>query len=75
MRPLTGIVVNFIQQPLPPGSTTGSAGTFGQPGALDKGQQASFGLVTFNSFWAYLMPLVGKLAYNQTLAGDRDFGY
>lgn len=55
----TAVFVNFIQQPLPPGSTTGSAGTFGQPGALDKGQQASFGLVTFNSFWAYLMPLVG----------------
>ncbi|KAJ3565846.1 hypothetical protein NPX13_g7348 [Xylaria arbuscula] len=55
----TAVFVNFIQQPLPPGSTTGSAGTYGQPGALDKGQQASTGLVTFNSFWAYLMPLLG----------------
>ncbi|TGJ81412.1 hypothetical protein E0Z10_g7355 [Xylaria hypoxylon] len=55
----TAVFVNFIQQPLPPGSTTGAAGTFGQPGALDKGQQASTGLVTFNSFWAYLMPLLG----------------
>ncbi|KAI2631223.1 POT family protein [Xylaria nigripes] len=55
----TAVFVNFIQQPLPAGSTTGSAGTFGQPGALNKGQQASTGLVTFNTFWAYLMPLLG----------------
>ncbi|KAI0404758.1 POT family protein [Xylaria palmicola] len=55
----TAVFVNFIQQPLPPGSTTGAAGTFGQPGALAKGQQASTGLVTFNSFWAYVMPLLG----------------
>ncbi|KAI1181376.1 G-protein alpha subunit-domain-containing protein [Nemania serpens] len=55
----TAVFVNFIQQPLPAGSTTGAAGTYGQPGALDKGQQASTGLVTFNTFWAYLMPLVG----------------
>ncbi|KAI3331085.1 POT family protein [Ustulina deusta] len=55
----TAVFVNFIQQPLPEGSTTGEAGTFGQPGALGQGQQASTGLVTFNSFWAYLMPLLG----------------
>ncbi|KAI0104689.1 POT family protein [Nemania sp. FL0031] len=55
----TAVFVNFIQQSLPEGSTTGAAGTFGQPGALGKGQQASTGLVTFNSFWAYLMPLLG----------------
>ncbi|KAI1812450.1 POT family protein [Poronia punctata] len=55
----TAVFVNFIQQPLPPGSYAGEAGTFGQPGALGRGQQASTGLVTFNSFWAYLMPLVG----------------
>ncbi|KAI1488491.1 POT family protein [Biscogniauxia mediterranea] len=55
----TAVFVNFIQQPLPENSTTGAAGTYGQPGALDQGQRASTGLVTFNSFWAYLMPLVG----------------
>lgn len=40
---LASIVVftNFIQRPLPPGSTTGSAGTDGQPGALDMGQKVS----------------------------------
>ncbi|KAI1504066.1 POT family protein [Biscogniauxia marginata] len=55
----TAVFVNFIQQPLPANSSTGAAGTYGQPGALDRGQQASTGLVTFNSFWAYLMPLLG----------------
>lgn len=53
------LVVNFIQQPLPEGSTTGSAGTYGQPGALGLGQRASTGLTLFNAFWAYVMPLLG----------------
>lgn len=39
------IVVNFIQQPLPEGSTTG-AGFEGQSGALGMGQRASTGLTT-----------------------------
>ncbi|KAI0475137.1 POT family protein [Xylariaceae sp. FL0804] len=53
------VFTNFIQQPLPPGSTTGASGTYGQPGALGEGQAAATALVTFNNFWAYLMPLVG----------------
>ena len=40
------LVVNFIQQPLPEGSTTGAAGNGTQPGALGQGQQASTGLTT-----------------------------
>ncbi len=52
-------VVNFVQQPLPPGSTTGAGGTWEQAGALNKGQQASAGLTLFSNFWSYLMPLVG----------------
>lgn len=40
------LVVNFIQQPLPEGSTTGAAGHSTQPGALGQGQQASTGLTT-----------------------------
>jgi proton-dependent oligopeptide transporter, POT family len=55
----TAVFVNFIQQPLPEGSTTGSAGTNGQAGALDFGQRASTGLVLFNNFWSYIMPLLG----------------
>ncbi|KAI1478685.1 hypothetical protein K445DRAFT_68644 [Daldinia sp. EC12] len=55
----TAVFVNFISQPLPPGSTTGAGGTDLQAGALDQGQRASTGLVLFNSFWSYLMPLLG----------------
>lgn len=51
-------VVNFIQQPLPDGSSTG-AGHSGQSGALGMGQRASTGLTTFNTFWCYLMPILG----------------
>lgn len=54
----TAVFTNFIQHPLPPGSRTG-AGGHGQSGALGMGQRASTGLNLFNSFWAYMMPLVG----------------
>ncbi|KAI5782814.1 MFS peptide transporter [Pyronema domesticum] len=54
----TAVFVNFIQQPLPAGSTTG-AGFENQSGALGMGQRASTGLTTFNAFWAYVMPLFG----------------
>ncbi|KAI2631326.1 PTR2-domain-containing protein [Hypomontagnella submonticulosa] len=55
----TAVFVNFISQPLPEGSTTGAGGTDGQAGALDQGQQASTGLVLFNSFWSYFLPMLG----------------
>ncbi|KAI0165268.1 PTR2-domain-containing protein [Hypoxylon sp. FL1284] len=55
----TAVFVNFISEPLPAGSTTGAGGTDLQAGALGQGQQASTGLVLFNSFWSYIMPLVG----------------
>ncbi|KAL8682056.1 MAG: hypothetical protein Q9224_001884 [Gallowayella concinna] len=61
----TIVFVNFIQQPLPPGSTTGASGTKGQSGALGFGQRASTGLSTFNSMWAYFMPLVGAYMADQ----------
>ncbi|KAL5366368.1 putative MFS peptide transporter [Aspergillus floccosus] len=54
----TAVFVNFIQQPLPEGSSTG-AGHAGQSGALGMGQRASTGLTTFNTFWCYLMPILG----------------
>ena len=41
----TAVFVNFIQQPLPEGSTTG-AGFDAQSGALDMGQRASTELMT-----------------------------
>ncbi|KAI4168373.1 MAG: hypothetical protein LQ343_006458 [Gyalolechia ehrenbergii] len=59
------VFVNFIQHPLPPGSTTGSSGTHGQSGALGLGQRASTGLTTFNSMWAYCMPLLGAYMADQ----------
>ncbi|KAG9234747.1 putative peptide transporter ptr2 [Amylocarpus encephaloides] len=55
----TVVFTNFIQQPLPEGSRTGAGFTDGQSGALDKGQQTSTGLTTFNQFWVYLIPLFG----------------
>ncbi len=58
-------VVNYLQYPLPPGSTTGSSGTDGQSGALGLGQRASTGLTTFNSMWAYFMPLLGAYMADQ----------
>jgi proton-dependent oligopeptide transporter, POT family len=54
----TAVFTNYIQQPLPVGSSTG-AGHAGQSGALNQGQRASTGLTTFNSFWVYLTPLLG----------------
>ncbi|GAA6004046.1 Ptr2p [Rhodotorula paludigena] len=54
------VFTNFIQQPLPPGSTTGATvDDQDQAGALGMGQQASTGLTTFNQFWVYTMPLFG----------------
>jgi len=56
------VLTNFIQFPLPEGSTTGSIkGLTGvnTPGALGRGQQAAFGITTFNTFWVYVTPLVG----------------
>ncbi|KAF6817289.1 oligopeptide transporter [Colletotrichum sojae] len=55
------VITNFVQQPLPPGSTTGRGidSPKGQPGALGMGQQASTGITTFNQFWQYFMPLFG----------------
>lgn len=54
----TAVFTNFIQQPLPDGSSTG-AGKSGQSGALGMGQRAAFGLNTFNSFWSYITPMAG----------------
>ncbi|KAI0029761.1 PTR2-domain-containing protein [Vararia minispora EC-137] len=55
----TQVFTNFIQQPLPAGSSTGAGGRDGQSGALGQGQQAAVGLTTFNTFWVYVTPLLG----------------
>ncbi|KAJ5419915.1 uncharacterized protein N7487_003465 [Penicillium crustosum] len=67
----TAVFVNFIQRPLPTGSTTGalvpgvSDWSNDSPGALGMGQQASTGLTLFNSFWSYIMPLFGAMVADQ----------
>ncbi|MBE3049712.1 hypothetical protein IMZ48_45900 [Candidatus Bathyarchaeota archaeon] len=55
------LYTNFVQHPLPDGSKTGASfGTSAKiPGALGKGQKAAQGIVLFNQFFAYFMPLVG----------------
>jgi len=55
------LYTNFINHPLPEGSTTGATGSAEQlvPGALGMGPKAAQGLSLFNQFFAYLMPLLG----------------
>ncbi|EEB88268.1 hypothetical protein MPER_13988, partial [Moniliophthora perniciosa FA553] len=55
----TVVFVNFIQQPLPPGSRTGAGGIEYRSGALGQDQRTSTGLNTFYQFWAYMCPLLG----------------
>ena len=56
---------NYIRAKLPPGSTTGAVPkdhrATGVAGALGMGQQKSFAIRTFNTFWVYTMPFVGAI--------------
>ncbi|KAF2473563.1 PTR2-domain-containing protein [Lindgomyces ingoldianus] len=62
------LYTNFVQQPLPPGHPTGKdPSAEGQPGALGMGQRASFGIGTFNSFWAYSTPIIGAIIADEYL--------
>ncbi|KAH7324874.1 oligopeptide transporter [Stachybotrys elegans] len=54
------LYTNFVNRPLPAGSTTGAPlTTDGLPGALGMGPSAAQGISLFNQFFAYLMPLFG----------------
>jgi POT family proton-dependent oligopeptide transporter len=54
------LYTNFVNNPLPEGSTTGSdPGAEGHPGALGMGSQAAQGISLFNQFFAYITPLLG----------------
>ncbi|KAL1695683.1 POT family-domain-containing protein [Schizophyllum commune] len=59
------VLNNYIRAPLPPGSTDGSVlpenRANGIAGALGKGQQVSFSIRTFNSFWFYITPWIGGI--------------
>jgi len=62
----TNIYNNYIQFPLPDGSNNGAVpkllrGGNDVAGALNQGQQKSFALRTFNSFWVYVTPFVGGI--------------
>ncbi|KAH9206290.1 POT family-domain-containing protein [Leptodontidium sp. 2 PMI_412] len=63
----TAVFVNFIQRPLPIGSSTGAGKIVQKSGALGMGQRASTGLVMFNSFWSYVTPLAGAYVADQYL--------
>ncbi|KAF2421251.1 PTR2-domain-containing protein [Tothia fuscella] len=60
---------NYIQQPLPHNSNTGA--NHGSPdfrsGAFGLGQKASTAATTFNSFWAYFMPIIGAYIADEYL--------
>ncbi|EGX90443.1 peptide transporter PTR2-A [Cordyceps militaris CM01] len=61
----SAVFVNFIQKPLPKGSTTGSGFLKHPSGALGMGQRASTGMTTFNQFWSYCTPLFGAYLADQ----------
>ncbi|KAJ7723633.1 peptide transporter PTR2A [Mycena maculata] len=53
------VFTNFVQFPLPLGSSTGAGLRDGQSGALGKGQRASTAISIFYVLWCNLTPLVG----------------
>lgn len=56
----TQVFQNMIQNPLPPGSTTGNnPAANGVPGVYGRDQQAATGITTMNTFWVYVNPLIG----------------
>ena len=60
---LSGPFQNYLQNPLPPGSTTGAPlnGNAGTAGALNQGQTAATGLQNMFQFLAYLTPILGGI--------------
>ncbi|KAJ7866232.1 peptide/h+ symporter protein [Mycena olivaceomarginata] len=61
----TNLYNNYIRAPLPPGSLDGSVAradrAFGVAGALGKGQEKSFAIRTFNTFFVYITPFLGAI--------------
>ncbi|KAL5606569.1 uncharacterized protein BROUX77_003762 [Berkeleyomyces rouxiae] len=55
------LYTNFVNRPLPEGSTTGASHgtTSSTPGALGMGTKAAQAISLINQFWAFLMPLFG----------------
>ncbi|KAJ7051289.1 peptide/h+ symporter protein [Mycena amicta] len=61
----TNIYNNYIRAGLPPGSRDGSVlrqnRSIGIAGALGMGQEKSFAIRTFNSFFVYVTPFIGAI--------------
>ncbi|KAJ7752199.1 peptide/h+ symporter protein [Mycena maculata] len=61
----TNLYNNYIRAPLPPGSVNGSVAPanrqFGVAGALGMGQEKSFAIGTFNTFFVYITPFIGAI--------------
>ncbi|KAF7346834.1 Peptide/h+ symporter protein [Mycena sanguinolenta] len=61
----TNLYNNYIRAPLPPGSTNGAVASadraFGIAGALGKGQEKAFAILTFNTFFVYVTPFLGAI--------------
>jgi len=61
----TNLYSNYIRAGLPPGSRNGAVRpqdrAIGVAGALGQGQEKSFAIRTFNSFWVYVTPYLGGI--------------
>jgi len=58
---LSGPFQNYLQNPLPTGSSTGAPFNGGPAGALNQGQTAATGLQNMFSFLAYITPIFGGI--------------
>lgn len=56
---VSGVFANFVQRPLPPGSSTGAPIGKGTPGALGMGLGASTAVTGLFTVMAFASPLVG----------------
>lgn len=62
-----GVFANFVQRPLPPGSTTGAPVKEGDtPGAMGLGLRASAALTTAFTMLAFSSPLVSPASHEGT---------
>lgn len=63
LKGLSGPFQNYLQNPLPTGSTTGAPlnGDAGTAGALNRGETAATGLQNMFSFLAYITPIFGGI--------------
>ncbi|KAJ7467341.1 hypothetical protein B0H11DRAFT_2306391 [Mycena galericulata] len=62
IAPYENLYNNYIRAPLPPGSTNGAVApanrAFGVAGALGMGQEKSFAIQTFNTFFVSVTPFI-----------------